>query len=293
MTHRDCPDRREYGTRNYCKIIYEYTSRELTFESDRLDAIKGVFRGTTGSHDGVLLKTGLPLKSFGLALTWSLNPEMNTKRRTPVSGIPSWSWASAGRPVHYETRLHDHDGEHAAMDLFAYETAGNPNHILGRAISGFQWHLKGVPLNPTAIDSLVKSLVLDPDPAIPIIYLVTVGFHAYLKPAVREMDCGWTYRITNFSHAEEDIECTDHLSGGIIVDEKRFGRVNITRRWCFAVVWVTRRYRSDTLIFWTLALRKAGGYFKRVGIAALSDSRFRKLLRSRGADPRCTYIKLR
>lgn len=281
----------EYDIKNYYRMIYEYTCRELTFESDRLDAIKGVLGRTSEGHDSVLLNTGLPLKSFGLALTWNINPRMNPKLRTPLSGIPSWSWASAGRPVFYDTELYDDNNGETVMDCFAYETAGNTNNIIARPLS--ELHSDDMPLDIRAIDSFFQTLVLDPDPPFPIIHLVTVNFRAYLKPAVQgEMDCGWTYRITNFSH-DDDIEYADPLRGGVVVDKDRFGPVDTTRLWRFALVCVWSRQQAPTLIFWTLVLRKVGGYYERIGIAALSGSRFVELFQGYRADPRCSYLKLR
>lgn len=49
----------------YRSILYEFTRRELTFEKDRLDALKGILSVVISPGDSMTLQTGLPRRYFG------------------------------------------------------------------------------------------------------------------------------------------------------------------------------------------------------------------------------------
>lgn len=102
-------------------IITEYTSRDITFDTDRLVAIVGI------------AKTFLPVLQSGyIAGHWTFStlnllwyPEDTTKcHRTSSEPIPSWSWASVeGSPILFDNAT--------AMDLactasFESEQTGRP-----------------------------------------------------------------------------------------------------------------------------------------------------------------------
>lgn len=54
---------------HYDENIQLYTLRDLTFETDRIAALRGVLSEVFGHSDDIALQTGLPIQYFGLALT--------------------------------------------------------------------------------------------------------------------------------------------------------------------------------------------------------------------------------
>ncbi|KAF7561008.1 hypothetical protein G7046_g3144 [Stylonectria norvegica] len=77
--------------KNYFQWVEDYTSRQLSFGSDILNAFTGV-GNTLGESLGSPMLFGLPEKYLPQALMWStlgMPP-----RRTDPPNIPSWSWAS-------------------------------------------------------------------------------------------------------------------------------------------------------------------------------------------------------
>jgi hypothetical protein len=94
--------------------ISEYSRLKLTYDSDAMNAILGVFRAWESLDDPVYQYLGVPLcrgnkgdfsklvdvatSAFIRGLTWYLsNP---SRRRT---GFPSWSWVGWGGPVEWTT----------------------------------------------------------------------------------------------------------------------------------------------------------------------------------------------
>ncbi|KAI0148750.1 heterokaryon incompatibility protein-domain-containing protein [Xylariaceae sp. FL1272] len=69
----------------YQTIISAYTRRQVSFESDKLNAISGCF-DTIGHRKGVQFFFGMPSIDFHYALLWHW---VDDRRR---AGFPSWSW---------------------------------------------------------------------------------------------------------------------------------------------------------------------------------------------------------
>jgi len=80
---------------NYKNLIVEYTKRELTFESDILDAFSGIMEAIPDEFFW-----GIPYSAFGEYLTWTVyRPPWDDgrsvdQRRDCGLKIPSWSWFS-------------------------------------------------------------------------------------------------------------------------------------------------------------------------------------------------------
>jgi hypothetical protein len=78
----------------YARILTDYTSRHLSYESDILHAFHGL-----GVEIGRLTKSkrlhfGLPSSSFDFALLWVNFGSGQRRKDTPRSRMPSWSWAA-------------------------------------------------------------------------------------------------------------------------------------------------------------------------------------------------------
>jgi len=77
----------------FLKMIKRYKERQLTYESDILDAFKGAmstYEGLMDKHPNQLFY-GLPTAAFDYALCWR---EFNHDPEAIRKGFPSWSWAS-------------------------------------------------------------------------------------------------------------------------------------------------------------------------------------------------------
>jgi hypothetical protein len=75
----------------YSTTVADYTSRNLTFGSDILNAFAGIgnhFEAATGK----LLFYGLPERYFAQALLWDHDNDIEKRHHVP--DIPSWSWAA-------------------------------------------------------------------------------------------------------------------------------------------------------------------------------------------------------
>lgn len=71
---------------DYAEIVLSYSRRNLTYESDRLDAIKGCLN-IMGDIKGVEFLQGIPLLGFHYAILFTGEDDQ------PRHGFPSWSWA--------------------------------------------------------------------------------------------------------------------------------------------------------------------------------------------------------
>jgi heterokaryon incompatibility protein (HET) len=78
----------------YGEIVWEYTSRHMKYESDRLNAFAGITRILQQQFNTSFIH-GLPERFFDAALTWSPRQNRSTPcRRKNLTHIPTWSWAS-------------------------------------------------------------------------------------------------------------------------------------------------------------------------------------------------------
>ena len=77
----------------YCRLVSDYSTRDLTYESDGLRAVSGLLRRLEISF-GVGFVYGIPKDMMPEFLLWNHRPELNTpqvvRRR---ASIPSWTWA--------------------------------------------------------------------------------------------------------------------------------------------------------------------------------------------------------
>lgn len=85
---------------DYLDWVANYTSRQLSFGSDVLNAFSGI-----GNALGQVLRSrlifGLPEKFLVQALMWTASDDMAMRTGTPA-GLPSWSWASSPSKVNYK-----------------------------------------------------------------------------------------------------------------------------------------------------------------------------------------------
>jgi hypothetical protein len=83
----------------YLKLVSAYTARQLSYETDIMNAFAGVSR-VVSKQILTPIFFGLPEKYFQQALLWHCTGPVIP--RSGVPHIPSWSWASWLGPVHFK-----------------------------------------------------------------------------------------------------------------------------------------------------------------------------------------------
>jgi hypothetical protein len=117
-------------------LVKSYTSRRLTYPSDKLVAISGLAASTTQAKRGAEYLAGLWDESILLDLLWQAMPGASKEPlaypRT-VSRAPSWSWASIDRGVSYDDL---HDVTFIAKALAGKTRLSNPENPHGSVEAG-------------------------------------------------------------------------------------------------------------------------------------------------------------
>lgn len=98
---------------DYCSWVGDFTSRQLSFETDILHAFQGVANALSTSFGNTTMLFGLPERFLDDSLIWRTLGIPS--RRAGVPQIPSWSWASSLEAVHYE------DYYKASIVIFHYQ----------------------------------------------------------------------------------------------------------------------------------------------------------------------------
>ncbi|KAK5736055.1 hypothetical protein LTR17_007726 [Elasticomyces elasticus] len=190
------------NAQNFVLATAHYTSRELSFEEDRIIAFAGSIAMAHASTDTAiqtsLLKHGHPLECFETALTWHTSEECIAFRSASNGNVvaPSWSWASAGARV----RFLDDGQENTRNRFFQYEllnghdVLGVPNRACKEPFSrlGLPYPTHIMALKPwdhgsayaaaREREAISASGVHDATIALPRLHLLTIMFVAILQP---------------------------------------------------------------------------------------------------------------
>lgn len=90
--------------REYCRLVEEYTGRDMSFASDRLLGISGVL-DVLQREFGLNFIHGLPEVIIYIALLWQPRNKLKRVPKDPETCLPlfpSWSWTGWTGPVGYE-----------------------------------------------------------------------------------------------------------------------------------------------------------------------------------------------
>jgi hypothetical protein len=113
----------------YQCLVHSFAQRELTCESDGLDAFSGILKAIT-QVSGIDFFWGLPRAFLGVALTWPCARKRTRRRtalcrvvvteddRTAKSYFPSWSWVGWVCRVYFHEMFGHLDGEHAGLEFY-------------------------------------------------------------------------------------------------------------------------------------------------------------------------------
>jgi len=89
-----------YNYRCWYKIVEEFTSRNLTYEEDRLPAIAGIAKRFGKAVDDSY-HAGLWRRDMMSGLLWRAKPSKHSMCANKTDRTPSWSWASINGGVSY------------------------------------------------------------------------------------------------------------------------------------------------------------------------------------------------
>lgn len=90
--------RQQIATRNWANIIRVYSSRQLTYQQDKLPALAGIAE-EYGKATGWTYLCGLWKENIQDTLGWYRDSCTTPAAPRPHSSLPSWSWASIASPV--------------------------------------------------------------------------------------------------------------------------------------------------------------------------------------------------
>ncbi|PYH77956.1 HET-domain-containing protein [Aspergillus uvarum CBS 121591] len=125
----------------YSRMVEEYTSRHLTFESDAIRALEGLLHVFQLSFRSEFI-SGLPKSLLDVALLW--RPMRQLQRRR---GFPSWSWTGWKGQVSYNKAMESanraYSGEEGTRSLQRWYTFSSSSSRL-EPVNGHGW---GVPLS--------------------------------------------------------------------------------------------------------------------------------------------------
>ncbi|RBR26076.1 uncharacterized protein FIESC28_01104 [Fusarium coffeatum] len=150
--HRRATAKDENAEDTWGVIVYRYTERYLTMESDKLPAIGGIAKRVfleRHLHDnpGGEYLAGLWRESLLCDLAWLT--DTGEERGVPTSyTAPSWSWASVNGPIAFRQ---DHDTQRLAVVKDAKVDLENSENPFGRVTGGWI-HLCGIKLHPCDVD---------------------------------------------------------------------------------------------------------------------------------------------
>lgn len=282
----------------YAAAVLEYTSRELTFEGDRLRAFSG-FVSKMAPRDRVATRSGLPLLYLGDSLTWNANEwvdrgsRLNVARERCYGEAPSWSWAFVPYPTCYN--IISNAAECPAFHYQSYreetDISGIPDRYFGtKLLRHSAIHFDSV-IPP---DYCFKRSSLDWH-ALPVIHLMTVLFEAKLErirhdgslPGLKH------FGFTGYGQHTSSSQTYAHRGRYFILDEEEFASSNAKGVVSCAVVWAEQRPAFGELHFCVFLLRKLQDYYGRAGSAMVASEDFFAVINAPESNARWEYIRLR
>lgn len=283
---------------DYAAAVLEYTSRELTFESDRLRAFSG-FVSKLAPGDRIATRSGLSLLYFGESLTWNANgwfdrgSPLNVARERCYGEAPSWSWAFVPYPACYN--IVSNAGRCPA---FHYQYYGENPDISG--IPDRYFWTKLFRVNSTHFPSMIppdyrfkrSSGGLD---ALPVIHLMTVVFEAKLEKIRHDEGLPGLkhFGFRGYGQSSSSSHTYSHQGRYFILDSEEFGSSNAEGVVSCAVVWVEQRPASGEHRFCIFLLRKLHDHYGRAGSAMIAPEDFFAAIDAPGSNARWEYIRLR
>jgi hypothetical protein len=138
--------------RDWDEVVEQYTQRDLTFPTGKLEALSGIARvlsETESSAHGDGYLAGLWQSSFPVYLLWITEVKTRTIRGRPQRGVTkvpsqyveyialSWSWASIDGRISLTWFQHNYDPRQYLTILEDAEVTHNQHKCFGRVLGGY------------------------------------------------------------------------------------------------------------------------------------------------------------
>jgi hypothetical protein len=108
------------GEEDYRECVYNYTARQMTSDSDSLNAFLGIVAYLRKSWFPEGLTWGMPMTDFPQALRW-YHPRWVKPRRRPA--FPSWSWTGwEGQAIYSGSLDQTNTKEQGRLDISTHMT---------------------------------------------------------------------------------------------------------------------------------------------------------------------------
>jgi hypothetical protein len=156
----------------YARLISRYNERDLTFESDAIDAFAGVLSDLSSVFKGGFV-SGLPVFCFDAALIWQ--PWGPVEKRFDYSSaslkkLPSWSWAGWHCDINSESVRSAYGYIRANVDEFSlgewyptsWHTYPTVHWSFSSTIDGERHHVPRI-LSPTAVKDAQDEAFIPPE----------------------------------------------------------------------------------------------------------------------------------
>jgi hypothetical protein len=95
--------------KDWYSFVEQYTTRKISYESDRIIAISGLANRLARELGADRYLNGLYLHDLARGILWTPDSQYQPMSRT--TGLPSWSWASYPAAVLYDAIGTDDDGD--------------------------------------------------------------------------------------------------------------------------------------------------------------------------------------
>lgn len=118
---------------DYCRWVENYSSRQLSYGSDILNAFAGVGSSLAVAWNSKMLY-GMPEKYLSVCLLWN-----STSTGGRGGDIPSWSWASSLAPIDYTWHCEFHDKDLFQIASLVYYHYQDPSQGLRKLDVQERW----------------------------------------------------------------------------------------------------------------------------------------------------------
>ena len=179
---------------NYRFTVENYTSRRLSHEDDRIPAFQG-WIADRYAGDLTALRSGILLPLMGPALGWKTFASPPVERalhssQPSCSTVPSWSWASCGKPVVYPMMMLGTHSDEAPLLFHHTDEADTicavPNNMFWQSDLANRLvpdHLTNDQSWRLAVQSLQRSRKFTK--RVPVLRIVTIMFNAIIGPILQ------------------------------------------------------------------------------------------------------------
>ena len=128
-------------TRDWHQTVERFTNMDLTYSSDTLPALAGIARQHGETHRGLIGKyvAGLWESTLTQDLMWCVRDERESRRLSPKTNYPSWSWSSTTGSIKWSVyrRFQEDDMEVLSHEV---ELAGSDEY---GAVSSGRMKIRG------------------------------------------------------------------------------------------------------------------------------------------------------